>query len=413
MQDGMKQVVHMAGQETAPSPLRRGTNQSGMRAYNERLVLSLIRQNGAMAKAELARRTGLSAQTVSVIIRALESDGLLKRGEPVRGRIGQPSVPMGLASDGAFFFGLKVGRRSLDLILTDFLGKVLHRVRRNHPFPTPDDTVAFTRDAIAQILGILPQKYHARIAGLGIALPFQLWEWGDTLGVEHAGLRDWQDREISVDIAREWDFPVFVCNDASTACGAELVFGDQAKPDSFLYFFVGFFIGGGLVLDGTVYTGRTGNAAALGSMRVNTAEGHLRQLVDVASLATLEHALAERGAASAMNWDTPATWNIPQDTAESWSKTAAHGIAQAILDAVCLIDVEHVLIDGWMPTDMRAALVRHVQKEVATLPLAGVAKPEILEGTIGSDARALGAASLPLSERFLVERDSYQKGPAP
>ena len=60
----------------------RGTNQSGMRLYNERLVLSLIRRHGSLPKAEIARLTGLSAQTVSVIIRQLESDGLLLRRRP-------------------------------------------------------------------------------------------------------------------------------------------------------------------------------------------------------------------------------------------------------------------------------------------------------------------------------------------
>ena len=102
----------------------RGTNQSGMRDHNERLVLSLVRRHGALAKSDIARMTGLSAQTVSVIMRGLEQDGLLERGEPVRGRVGQPSVPMSLAAEGAFFFGLKVGRRSADLVLTDFRGRM-------------------------------------------------------------------------------------------------------------------------------------------------------------------------------------------------------------------------------------------------------------------------------------------------
>ncbi len=83
----------------------RGTNQSGMRAHNERLVLSLVRSHGALAKSDIARITGLSAQTVSVIMRELEQDGLLARGEPVRGRVGQPSVPMHLAADGRSFTG--------------------------------------------------------------------------------------------------------------------------------------------------------------------------------------------------------------------------------------------------------------------------------------------------------------------
>ena len=60
------------------SRLHRGTNQSGMRDSNERLVLSLVRRNGSLAKTEIARMTGLSAQTVSVIMRELEEEGLLE-----------------------------------------------------------------------------------------------------------------------------------------------------------------------------------------------------------------------------------------------------------------------------------------------------------------------------------------------
>ena len=66
--------------EVLPAGSARGSNQSGMRAHNERLVLSLLRQHGALAKSDIARMTGLSAQTVSVIMRQLEADQLLVRG---------------------------------------------------------------------------------------------------------------------------------------------------------------------------------------------------------------------------------------------------------------------------------------------------------------------------------------------
>ena len=76
----------------------RGTNQIGVRLYNERLILSLIRRLGSVPKAEIARLTGLSAQTVSVIMRELEADGLVLKRDPQRGRVGQPSVPFQLDS---------------------------------------------------------------------------------------------------------------------------------------------------------------------------------------------------------------------------------------------------------------------------------------------------------------------------
>ncbi|MBA3447577.1 MAG: winged helix-turn-helix domain-containing protein, partial [Pseudaminobacter sp.] len=74
--------------ELAESRFHHGTNQSGMREHNERLVLSLVRQHGSLAKSDIARMTRLSAQTVSVIMRELEEAGLLLRREPVRGKIG-------------------------------------------------------------------------------------------------------------------------------------------------------------------------------------------------------------------------------------------------------------------------------------------------------------------------------------
>ena len=101
-----------------------------MRLYNERLVLSLIRRYGNAPRAEIARQTGLSAQTIAVIMRQLEADGLVTKQNPQRGRVGQPSVPFALNPDGAFSLGLKIGRRVNDLVLIDFLGSV----RRDHPF---------------------------------------------------------------------------------------------------------------------------------------------------------------------------------------------------------------------------------------------------------------------------------------
>ena len=392
------------------SPAARGSNQSGMRAYNERLVLSLIRQAGPMPKAVIARMTGLSAQTVSVIMRALETDGLLQKGAPVRGKVGQPSVPMGLNGDGAYFLGLKIGRKSTELLLIDFLGQVKARRHQSHHHPTPEDVVGFANEAIGDFLDQLPEAHRARVAGLGIALPFHLWDWGKSPGEDSPDLATWRIRDISADIGRGWDFPVYLCNDASAACGAELVFGEQNKPRDFLYFYVGYFVGGGLVLDNTLYTGKSGNAAALGSMPIATKDGSLRQLVDVASLVTLEAMLQRQGHDANMIWDRADTCPLPRDLSDTWMDQAANGLAQAIVSSTCLIDFQTVLIDGWMSPDMRADLITRVTRQLQATTIPGIEIPDIRPGTIGRDARSLGAASLPLSDRFLVDRKAFLKG---
>ncbi|MEL6808438.1 MAG: winged helix-turn-helix transcriptional regulator, partial [Pseudomonadota bacterium] len=123
-----------------------GINQTGVRAYNERLLLSILQRNGALPGSELARRTGLSPQTASVILRKLEQDGLLRKGDPLKGRVGKPSVPFALNPDGVFSLGLKVGRRSADLLVLDLAGVVRHQLRDSYDYPLPDTVFGFLRD---------------------------------------------------------------------------------------------------------------------------------------------------------------------------------------------------------------------------------------------------------------------------
>lgn len=384
----------------------RGSNQSGMRAHNERLVLSLVRQNGALAKSDIARMTGLSAQTVSVIMRALEQDGLLLRGEPVRGKIGQPSVPMSLAPDGAYFFGLKIGRRSADLALIDFLGRVRGGLRRVYRYPTPDAVMAFVAEALPALAKQLPADRRGRIGGMGVAMPFQLWAWVQDVGAPQSEMDAWRDRDIQGELAALAGMPVFLQNDATAACGAELVFGTGEKPKDFLYFYIGYFIGGGLVLNGQLFLGQLGNAAGVGPMPVPGPDGRMRRLMTVASLSVLAQALERGGASADQLWENPDRWDVPEAILDTWMTGAAEGLASATLSASTLLEMQAVLIDGWMPTSVRAEVVRRTEAAFYRLDLSGIEPPVIREGTVGAGARALGAAAIPLSQRYLIDQNA-------
>ncbi len=387
----------------------RGTNQSGMRAQNERLVLSLVRQHGALAKSDIARITGLSAQTVSVIMRALEQDGLLLRGEPVRGRIGQPSVPMSLNPKGAFFLGLKIGRRSADLTLVDFLGRVLATERQVYRYPTPSAVVAFVAHALPEVSAHLPANARDRISGMGVAMPFQLWNWVQSIGAPQSEMDAWRDHDIQAELAVLSGLPVYVQNDATSACGAELVFGTGERPRDFLYFYFGTFIGGGLVLNGQLFLGRTGNAAGVGPIPVPGPDGRMRRLLDAASLATLADAMEAAGQSADHLWEQPDHWTVSETVLSDWMDGAAEGLASAILSAASLLELEAVLIDGWMPVTVRAEITRRTRAALNRMDLAGITPPVIREGTVGAAARSLGAAAIPLSQRYLLDQNAASR----
>lgn len=401
MSNGADPMIDRASGE---DPGLRGSNQSGMRASNERLVLSLVRRDGALAKSDIARITGLSAQTVSVIMRSLEADGLLRRGEPVRGKIGQPSVPMSLNAEGAFFFGLKIGRRSVDVVLVNLLGEIVALERRTHRYPTPEAVVRFVAEVLPAMTARLPPRLRGRIGGLGIAMPFQLWSWVEYIDAPAGALDAWRDHDIATEITGLCGVPVHLLNDATAACGAELVFGTGERPIDFLYFYVGFFIGGGLVLNGRLFTGRTGNAAGVGPMLVPGPEGRMRRLMEIASLTTLEAAIKAAGRTSDDLWEDPEKWEVPPALLDRWIADAAEGMASAVLSAATLVEIDTVMIDGWLPARVRARLAEETRAAFHRLDLAGVTPPLIREGTVGPRARELGGAAIPLSQRFLVDQ---------
>lgn len=388
-----------------PKPMFRGSNQSGMRAHNERLVLSILRRQGPLAKAGIARATGLSPQTISVIMRALENDGLLVKCDPVRGKVGQPLVPLRLAENGAFFLGLKIGRRSADLVLTNFLGTVLGRAQLSYALPTPDVTLRFATDSVARLVAQLSPEEQLAVAGLGIAMPFRLWDWGRPSGTAHTEMAMWRERDIAAEIAAATGLPILLQNDASAACNAELVFGQGMHERDFLYFYVGYFSGGGLVLNGSVFTGRSGNAAALGSMPLAGPDGTNRQLIDLASLATLDAMVTASGHETDSLWRSPEAWKIDGAILADWVADASAALAFAIVAAASVVDVNTILIDGWIPSAVRTALVEGTRRALDGMVLSGLdATLRVEAGTIGPDARALGAASLVLSQKFLVDQ---------
>ncbi|MES0027677.1 ROK family transcriptional regulator [Mesorhizobium sp. M0040] len=396
-------VTRHGSPDAAESRLHRGTNQSGMRDHNERLVLSLVRQHGSLAKSDIARMTGLSAQTVSVIMRELEEDDLLVRQAPLRGKIGQPSIPMALNPDGAYFIGLKIGRRSAELVLIDFLGNVRSMLQHSYRYPAPRETVEFVTSGMKKMRSELTPAQDKRIAGLGIAMPFELWNWADTAGAPREIMDEWRHRDIRADIQAQCEFPVYLQNDATSACGAELVFGHAAgAARDFVYFYIGAFAGGGIVLNGRLFGGPTGNAGALGSMPVPGPDGKPTQLIDVASIAMLEKALNARGIEASHLWTSPGDWGELGAELDDWIASASQALAYAIVSASSVIDFEAAVIDGWMPLAVRRRLVDAVIQAIGRIDGEGLRLPAVREGTVGIHARALGGASLPLSERFLI-----------
>lgn len=389
----------------------RGSSQGGLRQYNERVVLQALRLHGALPAAELARLTHLTAQTISMITKRLLDDGLLLKGQPLRGKVGQPSVPLSLNPDGAFSIGIKVGRRSLDVLLVDFSGSARERWTIAYDFPDPDTLLPEIAARLADIRRKLGPARSDRLQGIGIAAPLQLSAWRELLGADAAVAAKWDRADLRAEVEALGGLPVQLLKDTAAACVAELVAGRGRALKNFLYVFVDTFIGGGLVLDSHLRAGLNGNAGAIGSLPLGLGQpgGAPPQLLGVASLLNLERAYAAAGLAVEAVGDERALASPWDPITQAWMHEAAAAMALAVDSAACLLDLEAVVLDGSFSPGLRSALQAAVQSAMDRYDWRGVVRPQVLAGTIGSDARALGGALLPLYANFAPDRDLFLK----
>jgi len=386
-----------------------GSNQVGMRQFNERIVLQAIRLHGSLAKADVARLTRLSMQTASMIVDRLIDDGLLVKQARVRGRIGQPSVPIALQPDGAYTIGIKVGRRSLDVLALDFVGHVRSREVFEYAYPDPQTLFPTLERNLGRVMTMLGDG-AAKVVGMGVAAPLWLGGWREFLGAPPGVLDGWNAIDIRTRIAAMSGLPVEFAKDTTAACAAELVMGQGRGIRTFLYLFVGTFIGGGLVLDGRLHSGPHGNAGAVGSIPLSAGNGNApRQLLHAASGFVLEQRMTERGAPAAAAHDHRAfdadVWPIT----DRWLDEACTAIASTIATSAALIDLEAVVVDGEIDRQLVREIIRRTQRELDRIEWEGMVRPQLLEGTIGTDARAMGAAILPLYAHFAPMHELFLK----
>jgi predicted NBD/HSP70 family sugar kinase len=391
----------------------RGSNQGGMRQYNERVVLQAIRLHGSCAKAELARLTQLSTQTVSLIIDRLLADGLVIKQDAVRGKVGQPSVPMALNPDGAFSIGIKVGRRSADVLLLDFAGQVRQRSSLAYDFPDPPQLLAYLKQQVEAVTTHLGPQAAQRIAGIGVAAPLSLDGWQSLLGVSQQRAAAWGAFDLEAELVKLTSIPVRFIKDTAAACVAELVAGRGRNTKSFVYVFIDTFIGGGLVLDNQWRGGMSGNAGAIGSMACGLAQAHQSsppaQALSMASLYQLEALFNSAGLDGQACYSDQALQDAFLPLTELWLAQAVPALGLIIHQSTCLLDMDAVIVDGNIGRGMLYLLQAKLREHLSLYNWEGVNMPALLSGTIGADARALGGGLLPLYSSYAPDPEVFLK----
>jgi DNA-binding transcriptional ArsR family regulator len=350
-----------------PNPIRiadraAGLNAVSVRSYNERLVLSMLLQHGSTTRFDIGEKTGLSAQTVSVIVRSLEREGLVTRGEAQRGRMGPPTIPMGLNPEGAYSIGISIGFRTTDIVLIDFVGGVIDSATLRHAAPGADHVHPDLQETVGALLAKISKVKRRRIAGIGLALP--------------EGFGDTDELTVFKERAEAgFGLKVFVQNDVTAAANGESLFGIARDLDNYLFFYIGAMVHARLVLNHQIHRSGSNTAYDVGLLH-------------------FERALGSNGVSTEELWRRSEGSAQYAAAVETWKADCVALLVAKVREARQFVDVGTVVLSSYAPRNLCQSICDGLVDSERGL--------KAVVGNIQLAPKAVGAASLPYASRFTV-----------
>lgn len=386
-----------------------GSNSANVRRFNERLLLQALRRAGEASKADLARLANLTSTAVGSIITSLTASGLIEMsGRRLDGGRGQPASLLRLAPRGAFAIGVRLDRTNIETVLVDFAGRMIARRSHDMLLPAPPLAQEIVQRDIGELSGLLDKSERSRLAGIGVAQPYNLDSWLSELGLPADIFRAWSNVDFAGELGRALGLPVFSENDGNAAAIAEIFYGCGRQRDDFLYLFLGPAIGGGIAIGGDCVRGLTGNAGDFAVMPVppsalpssHKPAGKWDILLSRASLIALRRHLQYHGEKVDNRADIEACIARGHPAVEEWLDDCIDALAPALRAALCVLDVPAVVLDADVDAGLIDTLMQRLRVAVAATAPEARGTPALVRGTFGPDAGALGAATLPMFFNF-------------
>ena len=229
-------------------------------------MVDAVREHGAMTQVELASVTGLSAATISNLVRELAAADVLSLAPPTRS--GRRAVLVSLAAGEGLLGGIVFGDRDLQVAVSDGAGDVLGRQR----LPLPADHHADEgMERGARLLGDLVERVGARMTDLqavGFGLPAPVDTVSGEVGSE-AILPGWRGVPVAKEMQGRLRAPVHLDNTANLAALGELRAGALRGRRHACYIKASYGVGAGLIINGEVFRGSAGTAGEIGHLTID------------------------------------------------------------------------------------------------------------------------------------------------
>lgn len=377
-----------------------GSNLKQTSTYNRRVVLQTIRQHSPVSKAEIARETNLTSQTISTIVGRLVDEGIVIETGKREGKRGQPALELELNPDGAYTLGFHLEKEQLIGVLMDLKGDTRKHIFVKHNAPSMDDVIRHIvrhSDILIEQTGIDPSK----ILGVGFAFPgpFRAHnapaEFQPTYPL-------WTEKDVTPPLREMLDYPVFVEDSSAASAIEEWFLGRGREIRHFFYVFIGAGLGGGAIINGQPYRGVAGNATEFGHLCIEQDGRACRCggkgcLERYASIGALLRFLQQEGLGDVDLYDLQALFELQEPKVLEWLKFAAKKMTVGLINVENFMEPDAIFFGGRMPENMLAHFITLLQEEIEPLRMRHKpVHPTYLMASNRELSAAIGAAVLPI-----------------
>lgn len=241
-------------------------SQSSLHRANLERVVRAVRMAGSLTQAEIARATGLSAATVSNIVRELKDSGTVDVTPTSAG--GRRARSVSLSGDAGVVVGVDFGHSHLRVAI----GNLAHKVLAEEAEPIDVDASAaqgFDRaEQLVERLIAATGVNRQKVIGVGLGVPGPIDVETGVLG-STAILPGWTGINPRDELTGRLGVEVHVDNDANLGALGELVWGSGRGVADLAYIKVASGVGAGLVMGGQIYRGPGGTAGEIGHITLD------------------------------------------------------------------------------------------------------------------------------------------------
>ncbi|WP_063662689.1 ROK family protein [Aliivibrio fischeri] len=238
-----------------------------LKQVNAGRVYKLIDQLGPISRIDLSKESNLAPASITKITRELLDAHLIKETQVQEANSrGRPAIGLEVDNEGWQFLSLRLGRGYLTIALHSLGGEQLIEERQLIKEIEQDELLA----KLLNEINVFFQKHSkilGRITSIAVSLPgLVISSQGLIIQMPHYNVKN---LPLGPKIYESTGLPVFIGNDTRSWALAEKLFGNSKNIDNSILVSIHHGVGAGIIINGEVLQGRTGNIGEMGHIKIN------------------------------------------------------------------------------------------------------------------------------------------------